>query len=276
MTPVSVYIGGDPRGDDAESFAVLEYTIRKHTTGPVGITWMRQSHDPKSPWYSGPGGWNTEMWPTPFSGFRWGIPWAKGYTGRVIYMDSDMIVQRDLRELFEMPLPPNKIVAAKSADRFCVCLWDCEAFGRLVKTRALPDVNEARTYAGFHQQMKVGFIANAHLIEFFDGDWNNFDGEDRPLEEAKIIHYTDMSTQLQGKYALPRLAGLGRKHWFDGTPRPHPRADLQELFDRLYREAREAGYTIDRYIPTEDFGDITKLSQKGYVAQHDFARRAVT
>lgn len=273
LKPVRVFIGADPRGDDAESMAVLEYTIRKHTTGPVEITWMRMNKDdPKSPWYIGSGGWNTEVWPTPFSGFRWGIPWATGYIGKAVYMDSDMVVQRDLRELFETPISANKIVAAKSPDRFCVCVWDCEAFGRLVKARALPDAAEARQNAHFHNQMKAGFMANAHLIEFFDPDWNNFDGENRPLEEAKIIHYTDMSSQIHGKYAIPRLKGQGRTHWFDGEFRPHPRTDLQDLFDRLYREAREAGYTVDKYVPKDDFGNIKKLSQKGYVAQHGYAR----
>ena len=98
---VRVFVGCAPNGDDAESQAVLSYTARKHTTGPLWITWMVLSRDPASPW----SGWRTDHWTTPFTGFRWAIPEVCGFKGRAIYMDSDMIVRADLRELWETPIP---------------------------------------------------------------------------------------------------------------------------------------------------------------------------
>ena len=67
MSPVRVFVGCAPNHEDAESQAVLEHSIRKHASLPVDITWMKLSRDPVSPF----SGWNTELWPTPFSGFRW-------------------------------------------------------------------------------------------------------------------------------------------------------------------------------------------------------------
>jgi hypothetical protein len=168
MSNIKVFVGCDPNGADAESMAVLEYTLRKHSSRPVELHWMQMTKDKQSPWYTDQyDGWNTTAWPTPFSGFRWGVPLATNYTGRAIYMDSDMIIQRDIAELYDMPLEDNKIVAAKSPDRFCVCLWDCEKFGNLVNKRMLPNPKERRSDAMFHETMKRGFIMNSGCCSDF-------------------------------------------------------------------------------------------------------------
>lgn len=265
---IKVFVGAAPNGEDAESLMVLEYSAKKHTKRPIEFRYMMMSRDPKSPWYVGPDGWNTSRWPTPFSGFRWGIPWACGFEGHAIYMDSDMIIQHDLSELWEMPFKPGTVVAAKRPDRFCVCLWDCAAVGALVRQHQLPDVAEARKDALFHTQMQRGFIANSQLITTFDTNWNNLDGEDRPLSEAKIFHYTSMSHQPHGRYALPRLEAAGQAHWFDGEIKQHWRPDVIELFDRYYNEALASGKKVSDYVPNKPYGQFVKLSQKGYKANH--------
>ena len=268
MDPIQLYVGCAPNGEDAESMMVLEYSAKKHCSMPIEFHYMMMSKDPKSPWFVGEGGWNTSRWPTPFSAFRWGIPWAAGYAGRAIYMDSDMIVQHDLKELWELPLKPGTVAAAKRPDRFCVALWDCAAVGLLVKQHQLPDVAEARADALFHTTMQRGFMANAHLITTFDTNWNNLDGEDRPLSEAKILHYTSMQHQMHLKYALARLTAAGQKHWFDGDVASHWRVDMIALFDRYYNEALAAGYKVETYVPKVPYGQFVKLSQKGYKANH--------
>lgn len=271
MDTIHVYVGASPNGEDAESLMVLEHTAKAVTTGVIQFHYMMMSKDPDSPWFCGEGGWNTERWPTPFSAFRWGIPWAHQYAGRAIYMDSDMIIQRDLRELWSMELQPGTIVAAKTPDRFCVALWDCAAVGELVRKGRLPDTATARSDPLYHEKMKRGFNSNPHLITLYDNDWNNLDGEDRPLTEAKILHYTDMSCQPHGKHALARLEKEGKKHWFDGTFRPHWRQDVQDLFDVKLAEAVAAGYTPEK-MPRTDYGPYVKLSQAGYKANHGFDR----
>ncbi len=80
----------------------------------------------------------------------------------------------------------------------------------------------------------------------------------------KALHYTDMSTQPHLKPALPRLAQAGQAHWFDGTVKPHPRADIQILFDTLLGAAVAAGYAVENYIPAEQFGPYRKASLANY------------
>ena len=116
---------------------VLEYSVRKHTKQPVDIVWMQLSRDPNSFWYSNPEadeGWHTELWATPFSGFRWAIPEYCGFEGRAIYMDTDVIVLCDLAEMWTHPMDNNSIVIAKAENdvtsgetiaRLCTCVWDC-------------------------------------------------------------------------------------------------------------------------------------------------------
>ena len=80
IEPIRIFIGTSANNEDADSEMVLEYTLRKNSSLPLEITWMRQTHDQNSIW----GGWETQRWSTPFSGFRWAIPEACGFTGRAI------------------------------------------------------------------------------------------------------------------------------------------------------------------------------------------------
>ena len=89
---VRIFIGTSANGEDAEAEMTYEYSLRKNTNREVEITWMKQTHDTSSIW----GGWQTERWSTPFSGYRWAIPEACGFEGRAIYTDCDMINFRDI------------------------------------------------------------------------------------------------------------------------------------------------------------------------------------
>jgi hypothetical protein len=109
----------------------------------------------------------------------------------------------------------------------------------------------------------------AHEHKWFYRQWNNFDGENDELDKIKILHYTDMSTQMHAKYALPRLEAKGWKHWFDGEFREHRRQDVQDLFDGLYNEAMDAGYTPEKY-ESKQWIPYQKESQKGYRASNGF------
>lgn len=262
---IKLFVGTDPNGHDAESLMVLEHSARKVTTGPLEITWMRMSHDKSSPWYVGPGGWDTSRWATPFSGFRWAIPAVCGYRGKAVYTDSDMIILKDLRDLWNLDVA-GYWGAIKNPGRTCVTLWNCEECGK----PPFPDVMKKRTSADCHAFMQGMMSTSGHRFKMFDRRWNNFDGENDPIDDIRILHYTDMSTQYQGKYAIPRLAALGMKHWFDGTPRAHRRPDTVALFDSLYSEAVAAGKTPEDYYPEPFFGDYKKQSQKGYTASNGF------
>lgn len=263
MEHIKLFIGCSSNGEDAESLMVAEYTARLFSTMPIDITFMKDTNDPQSPW----GGWNKRDWATPFSGYRWAIPEVTGFKGKAIYTDSDMIFLHDLAELWNTPFEDGKVVQAKGGWRFCVCMWDCER----VEPFMMP-LNRMKSIPESHNRMFNFFSNHQNLVQQFDRQWNNFDGENDDLRDIKILHYTDMSTQPHLKYAIPRLQHKGMKHWYDGSFREHRRKDVLELFDRFYNEAHEDGYKVEDYIPPENemVENYNKQSQKGYEASNGF------
>lgn len=264
LTPdtIRVFVGCAANHEDAESQAVLEYTLRKHASQPVDIVWMKQSNDPDSFWY----GWNTTKWATPFSGFRWGIPAYCNYEGRAIYMDSDVIVMDDIAQLWNAELLPGKCVIAKGGGswRFCVSLWDCRKTADL----AFP-IERIRSDPDAHK--KLGLLwRNSALVQPFrpDQNWNCLDGESLMLDDPRLkaLHYTAMANQPHLPWALVRLERVGRKHWFEGKVEPHWRDDLRHLFQRLMLEADQAGYRVEDYCADPIFGPYRKASTVNYKA----------
>ncbi|MHB2169960.1 hypothetical protein [Alsobacter sp. R-9] len=254
---IRVFVGCAASGEDAESLAVLEFSIRARASEPVEIVYMHQTHDDQSFWH----GWNTERWATPFSGYRWGIPAFCNYTGRAIYTDSDVIFLADIAELWHQDMGGKAVLAKAGSWRMCVSLWDCAA-----ARSHLPPIDAIRDNPASHAQIGQRF-RDPTIVGAFKGQWNCLDGEDvRDLlgGEIKALHYTDMSCQPHLRHALPRLEAAGRKHWFDGTVRRHPRRDVEELFDRSLKEAIAAGYPPSRYIPNDWFGDYRKASLVNY------------
>jgi hypothetical protein len=255
---IRIFVGCAASGEDAESLAVLEWSVRKHASEPVEFHWMKQSHDQQSFWH----GWETSRWATPFSGFRWGIPAACQYEGRAIYTDSDVIFMADVAQLWRQPIPAGKVVLAKPGSwRMCVSLWDCAA-----ARHHLPPIDSIRHNPASHHQIGLRFRGPG-LVAPFAGNWNCLDGEDyADLHDPaiKAIHYTSMDCQPHLRHALPRLAAAGQKHWFDGTVRAHPRPDVEALFDELLAEAADHGFVPASYIPNEAFGPYSKASLVNY------------
>lgn len=273
--PIRIFVGCDPNDCDLEQMMVLDYSVRRHTFRPVEITWMRLSRDPASPWFCDPRhklGWRSEDWSTPFSAFRWAIPAATGFRGRALYMDADMLVRCDLAEIWDMSLAPDTIVAARrTGDCWlsCVMLWDCEK----ARDGYLPALDALRGNRRAHKEMKQLFARRTDLIHPLDARYNCVDGEGLPLDDIRILHYSDMGTQFSHRYAVPRLQAEGRAHWFDGEILPHPRRDLAALFDQYYQDALDAGLRLDDYRNSPPFGALVKASQKHYTGNRPKPRR---
>lgn len=261
---IRVFVGCDPNNCDLEQMMVLDYSIHKHTSLPVEIVWMQLSRDPDSYWYSNPEtseGWNTTKWDTPFSGFRWAIPEFCNYSGRAIYMDTDVVILSDLAELWEHRIDGQSIVAAKTKakkPRLCTCVWDCNRAKNI-----LPPVESIRKDPDGHKKIMDLIKKNPKLLESFSDSYNCIDGENLAVKDIQILHYSDMGTQFSHKYSLARLNKEGSEHWFDGEILPHPRQDLVELFDRYYHEALANGYQLGNYR-VDAFGHFPKKSQQRY------------
>lgn len=260
---IQVFVGCDPHDCDLEQMLVLEHSLRQRASLPVDIHWMQLSSDPQSFWYSDSvtsGGWRTERWATPFSGFRWAVPAHCGYQGRAIYMDTDTIVLDDIAGLWHAPIPDGAVVLArrsKAFNRFCVSLWDCAA-----AQAHLPPLEQLRAEPGAHAACMQYFQKNPQLIGAIDPAYNNIDGEHQPIEAIKILHYSDMGTQFSHRLAMPRLKAEGRQHWFDGKVLPHPRPDLAQLFERTYADALASGRSLDAYRNRHPSGALQKKSER--------------
>lgn len=266
---VRVFVGCAPNGDDAESMAVFDHSLRSRCSLPVEITWMQLSQQANSPFYSAGGvGWNSTIWATPFSGFRWAIPELCRFEGRAIYSDSDVMWRRDAAEMWRTPMHGRVLLAKGGEDnwRFCVSMWDCAA-----AKPHLPPLAAVQKDPDAHQKLQAKFRQQRGLVQAFsDVDWNVVDGEDyKDLSDQRIgaLHYSSEAHQPHLPLAVPRMRALGRQHWFvagGGTPATHWNTALSGLFDAELEAAKAAGYDPVNYEPALPYGHVRMASRAGY------------
>lgn len=266
---IRVFVGCAANGEDIESQMVLESSLRRHSSIDVDITWMKLSHDPKSLF----SGWRTDLWATPFSGFRWAVPELCDFEGRAIYIDSDVIFRDDVLKLFRMPIDLGKVVVAKGGNqgwRFCVSLWDCA-----LAKNYLPSIEYLKNNPTSHKETINFFKTNKELVQpFSNGNWNCVDGENYESvldPDIKVLHYSSEAHQPQLRYAVPRLEKEKRKHWFDGQIKHHWRSDVLDLFDSELLIAIKSGYKLESYEPEYLYGEYNKATQRNY-RSHQWAR----
>lgn len=256
--PIRVFVGTDVNGGCAECQMVFEYSLRKHASVPVDLTWMAISDDPKSFW----SGWNTSRWSTPFSGFRYGIAEYCNYEGKAIYNDDDQLWLTDPLELWnetiEDPFVMTGKILSNKEIRHCVSLIDCQKFSLVA-----PPASRRKENANFCETYKTLTFPHTKII---DRAWNNYDGEDQDIDDIKLLHFTDMATNPGIKLAIKRL-GSQAPHWYDGPIREHRRKDVEDVFTKYYNEAIEAGYKVDDYVGTKKI-DYKKQTQGGYKANN--------
>ncbi|MEJ7618250.1 MAG: glycosyltransferase [Pyrinomonadaceae bacterium] len=186
--PVRIFVGST----ESEMLAVkvLEYSIRKHAPMSVQVVPLHQSgieipmpreavNRPR----------------TPFSFQRFLIPQLMNYAGRAIYVDSDMQVFRDIRELWMLPFAGAEVLAVRAANddarrpQFSVMLLDCEALrganNEIVKAL---DVGEM-TYEQLMGEMVIAKSVRSGI----DPCWNALEQYEEGT--TRLLHYTDMPLQ---------------------------------------------------------------------------------
>ena len=230
---VKIFIGSSSNGEDSFIENIYEYSLRKNCSVDLDITWMRQNKE---------GVWshnNTQMWSTPFSGFRWVIPEMCNFKGRAIYTDCDMINFKDMVDLFTVDMY-NKPIAARIGQRFgghefCVMVFDCER----IQDMLIP-ITRQKNIPEYHHRMIHKFSGNSELVEDLDPRWNCLDGEDRKIDDIWQLHWTNMATQ------------PWRPGWYVGEQKPHPRPDLVSLLNEMHQEAKDAGYISNSKLYKDD------------------------
>lgn len=191
--PIRIFCGADR--SQRLPFLVLSDSIRRHTTRAVEIAAIDNgdapdADDPRCAPY------------TEFSFARFAIPALCGYRGRAVYMDSDMLVFRDIGELWDTPMAGAAIAiergsrsapeqTAHARNRHAaVMLLDCE---RLHWNLADIIGRLGRDY-DYNALMAIDpLLAPGEMRELIAAGWNDLDRYDP--QHTRNLHYTEIRTQ---------------------------------------------------------------------------------
>jgi hypothetical protein len=185
--PVRVYVATEP----AQMLAtrVLEYSIRRRASIATEVhaicDFSIAMPEPKE---------LRNRPRTPFSFQRFLIPEAAGLRGRAIYLDSDMQVFTDIRQLWTQAMrgaPLLSVAPAKEDGRrpqFSVMLMDCERLCWRIEdiVQQLDDDKLNYEQLMYEMQLAPGWRAD------IDPRWNCLERFDA---ETALLHYTDMEMQ---------------------------------------------------------------------------------
>jgi hypothetical protein len=160
-------------------------------------------------------------WATDFSCFRYAIPEVAGFRGRALYLDSDMLVLGDLRELAEVDMShPWMITPGSSSVALIDCAWfaDKDWWPRLTEMKQ----------SGWNKSHYLGLLERHGAFGALSRHWNCLDGEGFHPERTKLVHFTALETQ-------PWLPYPERIRY-----RAHPRVELVESWWHHYLAGRRA------------------------------------
>jgi hypothetical protein len=187
-SPIRVYVATTEA--QMLSVKVLEYSIRKHTSITTEVYPMHLSGR------TIPTPNDLKNQPrTPFSFQRFLIPELAGYRGRAVYLDSDMQVFRDMRELWTLPFDGASLLAAREPGntgrrpQFSVMLLDCSRLSWNIDDIVKRLDEGALTYEQLMYEMALAPDYRAAV----DSSWNSL--ERFQAAETCLVHYTDMGTQ---------------------------------------------------------------------------------
>lgn len=196
--PIRVYVGADRSQQLA--IAVLEYSIKRHTTAAVQVIPMVDldvpvPRDPRNGQRTG------------FSFSRFCIPALAGYQGRAIYMDADMMVFKDIRSLWELPFDGRKVLVQESVKhtdetlrkenapaarkkQCAVMLLDCGSLDWDVKEIVRGLDEERYDYPRLMDQLCI--LPEEQVGYTVPFEWNSLEHYD---SGTCLLHFTDMGTQ---------------------------------------------------------------------------------
>lgn len=195
---IRVFVGADR--SQALAVPVLEYSIKRHTSAKVEVIPMLDLPvpvpvDPRNGQRTG------------FSFSRFCIPKLAGYSGKAIYMDADMLVFGDIRELWNIPFDGAKVViqkevkfeetttqkigAPKKRKKQCaVMLLDCSRLNWDID-KIVMDMDAGKY--DYEQLMYDLCILDEKEVKYgVPFEWNSLEHWD---SDTRLIHYTDVYTQ---------------------------------------------------------------------------------
>ena len=186
---VRVFVGTDQ--NQILAFRALEYSIRRHTDRGVQIVPLVNVTAPQ-PRH------RRNRSRTGFTFARFMIPSLCRYRGRAIYLDADMLVFRDIGELWDQPMPAGvrllysePPLSTKRVPQFSVLVMDCSRLDwRIEEIIKQLDEGVYDYEALVYRLALLPDNAKAPLLPFA---WNSLKTYE-PGETAPL-HYTEMPTQ---------------------------------------------------------------------------------
>lgn len=188
MESIKVYVGATEK--ELVPFKVLEYSINKYTKSKVAVFALYKSNI-KIPIAKNPK--NRPF--TAFSFHRFLIPEIQKFSGKAIYLDSDMIVFKDIRKLWEIPFNGAELLSLKESGikrppaQYSVLLIDCEKLKWNIK-EIVQNLDEGLfTY----KQLMQDLIIAKNKAYTIPEDWNSL--ENFEATKTALLHFTKVHTQ---------------------------------------------------------------------------------
>lgn len=194
---IDIFVGADR--SQLLAVSVLEHSIRRHTSAEVRVSPLIDLGlpEPKD---------LRQGSRTNFSFARFCIPELKRHEGRALYLDADMQVFRDIRELWDLPFEgatvniqegvPEHAVStkktgapAKRIKQCSVMLIDC-ARARWNVREIVAGLDGRYTYEQLMYDLCI--LPEQEVRYGVPFEWNSLEHYDA---QTRLIHYTDMHTQ---------------------------------------------------------------------------------
>jgi hypothetical protein len=226
MDILDVYVGAEI--EQMLATKVLEYSILKHASIPVRVRPLFQAIAEAKieiPSLNASQHGNR----TPFSFQRFAIPELNGFRGRAVYVDSDMLVFKDITELRDWPFDGHGLLycklphSSKRRPQFSVMVLDCESLGWDVKS-IVRDLDNGRwTY----EELMYRMAACPNPSQALPAEWNCL--EYYEAGKSALVHFTDMLEQ----------------PWLDTV------SPLTELWTSALIEAVKSGFISRSFVDEE-------------------------
>jgi lipopolysaccharide biosynthesis glycosyltransferase len=196
-TPVRIFVGTDR--SQMIGVKVLGYSVKRHTDLPVEVTPLIDIKlpEPRDP---------RQRQRTGFSFARFAIPKLANYRGKALYTDADMLVFKDIRDLWSTEFEGTKVIVqeeltdehskhrksfvpGKRVKQCSVMLIDCEA-AQWDPEAIVKGLDVSYNYEELMQSLCI--LREDEVSYRVPFRWNSLEHFD---ESTCLIHYTDMHTQ---------------------------------------------------------------------------------
>jgi len=195
--PIEIFVGADR--SQLMAVAVLEHSIRRRTSREVIVNPLIDIDlpEPRDP---------RQGSRTNFSFARFAIPALKAYRGKGLYLDADMLVFRDIGELWDLPFDGAGVVIQEALPQHAeqqdkpgapprrikqcsVMLIDC-ARVRWDVGQIVSGLDGRYTYEQLMHELCI--LPEEEIRYGVPFAWNSLEHYDA---QTRLIHFTDMDTQ---------------------------------------------------------------------------------